>query len=89
VALAVGKQRVAGLEHRGLQAQRGQHILQPAAAPHVHVHVAGGDQRQAAGGAQRLQASSRRVVRPGMQFDGDPGAAGKTLGQPATVVGDR
>ena len=89
VALAVREQRVAGVEHRGLQAQRGQHILHRPPRPHMHVHVARGHQRQAAGGAERLQFRELgRVVRPGVQFDGDPATSGKTFGQPAPI-GDR
>ena len=87
MALGVGKQGVAGLENRRFQAQSGQHILHRTARLDVHMNVAGRHQRQAARLAKRLQISQPgRVVRPGVEFDGDPGPAGETLGQPATVI---
>jgi hypothetical protein len=87
VALAVGKQRMAGIHHRGLQAQRGQRILQGPARTHMHVHVAGGEQRQAQRRRQFAQrGEARAVVGPQVALPGDPGAAGEVLGQPARFI---
>jgi hypothetical protein len=53
----------------------------------MHMHIPGRHQRQLASAGQFLQPGQPgRVIRPGMQLDGDPQAAGKTLGQPATFV---
>jgi hypothetical protein len=87
MALAIGKQRITRLENRGLQAHRGQHVLYRAARLDMHMHIPGRHQRQLASTGQLLQPGQPgRVIRPGMQLDGDPQAAGKTLGQPATFV---
>ncbi len=52
----------------------------------MHMHIAGRHQRQAAGRAQGAQGfQARRIVRPGMQLDGDPGPARKAFGQPVPI----
>ena len=87
MTFAIGKQRITGLENRGLQAHRGQYVLHRAARLDMHMHISGRHQRQLASAGQFLQPGQPgRVIRSGMQLDGDPQAAGKTLGQPATFV---
>ena len=85
--LAVGEQRMAGGIDRGLQAQGRERVLQgPAAAP-VHMHVAAGHTGQPAGGGERRQiGQARGIVGTAVQFDGEPGAAGKARREPAPVV---
>ena len=87
VALAVPEERVAALGQRRTQADGGQRVLQRAAGAHVHVHVAGGDQRQAGRARQRLQRREPRAVAGAREeFRGDPRAAGEDVGEPARVV---
>ncbi len=52
--LGIGKERITGLENRCFQAQRRQHILHRPASLAVHVHIAGGHQRQVASLGQGL-----------------------------------
>ena len=72
---AFGMQRLPALRHRLAEADRGEHVLQAPARAHVHVHVAGGDQRQArfAGESSCSALKLRAIVRPAMQLGGDPG----------------
>ena len=68
--------------------QRGERVLQRATAAAVHVHVAGGHQREGCRARQRAQAGEAGgVVRAAEQFHAEPGAAGKTRAKPARVVG--
>ena len=53
--LGVGLQREAAFGHRLAEAHGGQRVLQRLARAHVHLHVAGGDQRQP--GVRRRRAS--------------------------------
>jgi hypothetical protein len=46
IALGVRRQFVSALSQRRLYANRGQHVVQPLAASRMHLHVAGGGQRQ-------------------------------------------
>ena len=90
VALAIGKQRVAGVENRGFQAQGGQCVLHWPAGAHVHVHIARGNQRQATGGAEGAQfGQPGGIIRPGMQFNRQPAATGKARRQPLPVLDRR
>jgi len=87
MALAVGKECVAGGKQRAVQADRGQRILQGAARAKMHVDVAGGHRRQAARGGQCKQhGESRRVIGARVQFDGQPGTGRKVRCQPAAFV---
>ena len=84
VPFAVRKQRMTALGERRVEADRGERVLQRPSRPRVHVHVASGDQRQAGGARQCLQASQAgAVARTREQFRGDPRAAGKHVGEPA------
>ncbi len=79
-------QPVTRLAHTEVMAYRGQHILQRPPAAFVHVHIAGGDQRQS--GRQRQHAQIRQplaVIRTLVQFDRDPGASGEAGGDPVGV----
>jgi hypothetical protein len=83
VAFAVRKQRMARFGDRAVMTDRGHDIVQRAAATHVHVHVAAGDERQAVTFAECAQrGETRRIVGFAMQFDGDPGSAGEMEFQP-------
>ncbi len=85
MSFAIREQRVAGLGDRAAETDRGHHILQRASAPHVHVHVAGRDQRQVVAGTECTKfAKTRRIVRATVQFDRDPRAACEMPGKPAT-----
>jgi hypothetical protein len=44
-ALGVREKRLPALRHRLAQADRGEHVLQAPARAHMHVHVAGGNER--------------------------------------------
>ncbi len=78
MAFAVGEERVAGAVDRGLEAQCGEQVLQRPAAAHVHVHVAGSDQRQVVRGGEAAQdGEALVVVRMQQAFVGDPQAAGE------------
>jgi hypothetical protein len=88
MALAVGKQRMAGLRHGGIEAQGGEHVLQRPPRARMHVHVAGGHQRQLHGRRQFAQVRQALVVvGPQVALAGDPGAPGEVLRQPARVTG--
>ena len=72
---------------RDLETNRREHILQRAAAAPVHVHVAGGDPRQAERLAERLQEfQAARIEAAGQELDTDPETPGKALAQPAAVA---
>ncbi len=87
MALAVGVERKAGVLHRHIQANRGQHILQSAPAAHVHVHIARGDERDMAGGGKRLRPPQGLFVMGAEQaLPGDPAGIGKALRQPGRVI---
>jgi len=87
MALGIGKQRVASLENRRFQTQRGQRILHRPARLDVHMDVASCHQRQATSCAERLQiGQTGRIVRPGVEFDGDPRPPGKAFGQPESIL---
>ena len=67
---------------------RGQRVLQRAARAHVHVHVAGGDQRQCrcARASACKRCEPRAVVGPAQQLDRDPRARRKRACEPARIV---
>ena len=73
VTLAVRVQRVAGFGNGGLEADRGQRVLQRAALALVHVHVACGDdgETEDRGDGDELFAA-RRVVGVEQALGGDP-----------------
>ena len=82
--LAVRVQRVAAGGERRLQADRGQRVLQRAPRAGVHVNVARGRQRQAAGARQRSEAFEPRTVAGAReQSDADPRPPGEHVGEPA------
>jgi len=86
VPLGVRGERVAALRDRRAQPDRGQRVLQRAARPHVHVHVARGDEWQSALAADRLEGGEPRgVARAREQFDRQPAAAGERFGDPARL----
>jgi len=86
--LTVGKQGGAGGKHRRFQPQSSQNILHRAPRLAVHMHIASRHQGQATGGTQRLQFSQAAgVIRARMQFRRQPEPPGKTLGQPAAILG--
>ncbi len=85
--LAVREQPPAGLGQREAVANRGQRVLQGAAAADVHVDIAAGHPRQAEALAHHPQAGEFGVViRSAQQLDRDPQSAGEMLGQPARRV---
>ena len=88
MTLAVGKQRMTGPRHRRLEPDRSQRILQRAALANVHVHVAGGDDRQTdhAGDGHQLLAA-RRVVGVEQALGRDPQRVGKAGREPACLLG--
>jgi hypothetical protein len=51
----------------------------------MHMHVARRDQRQTAGRAKACNFQPGGIIRPGVQFDGNPRPTGKTLGQPEPI----
>ena len=84
--LTVGKERIAAVGERRLQADRGQRILQCASRAHVHVNVTRGDERQAAGTRQIDQArESRRVAGSCDQLRSHPSAFAEYVGDPARL----
>ena len=86
VVLAIGEQAPAGLGHGAVVADRSQHVLQGAAAAHVHVHIAGGHQPQAVVDGLLLQVGQHLfVVRATVQFQRQPQAVGEHLFQPVDV----
>ena len=90
VAFAVGEQAFAGFAHRGAVADGGDRVLQGAPAARVHVHVAGGHQRQAQRGAQLAQLlQAARVAGAAVQPHRDPAAAGERGLDPGPVRGHR
>ena len=75
MALAVRMERPAAGGDRLAQAHRGEQILQPTPGAHVHVHVAGRDERQAGAARELAQGIElRAVVRAAKKLRGDPGA---------------
>ncbi len=87
MALAVRMERVAGLRDRCLQPDGGQRILQRAALARMHVHVAGGNERQP--GRRRdfgEIGATRRVVGVEQALDGDPQRVAKARLEPARFV---
>jgi hypothetical protein len=86
VALAVREQRVARTVHGGADPRGGEHVLQRAPAARVHVHVAGGDERQTESLAESLEPREPATVLSGReQLHRDPEAPGEDGGEPATV----
>ena len=86
VALGIREERVPGLRNRHAQADRGERVLQRAARTGMHVHVAGRDERQAAGFAEGAQPGEARLVaRPMVEFHCDPCAPGKFLCKPVRL----
>ena len=87
VPLAVREQRMAGLGDGRAEADRGHDILQRAPFAHVHVHVAGGDQRKIMTFAEFAQhRESRGIVGAAMQLDGEPGAIAEMTHDPVGVL---
>ncbi len=87
MALAAGKQSMAGARDRALQADGGERVLQHAARTQVHVHIAGGDQRQAALLGQPLEpVEPCAIVGSAQQLHRDPCIAGEAFAEPARVV---
>ena len=87
VALRVRRKQPAALRERRLHAHGRQHVGELAAAAHVHVDVAGRDQRQPGRVADRLQRGEPcRVVRVARQFARDPAGAGREACQPARLA---
>jgi len=90
VALAVGEQACAGLTHGAAVADGGDGVLQRAPAAGVHVHVAGGDQRQAERTAELAQLpKARGIIGAAVQFDRQPGAAREVRLDPGAMRGHR
>ena len=84
---AIGEQPIPGFGHRNVMAHGGDGVLQGAPAAGVHMHIAGrhGWNFQVAG--QILQVSQAlRVVRPAMQFDGQPQPLRKGVAQPTGLL---
>ena len=79
MALAVGMKRVAGVEHRHAEADRGERVLQRAALGNVHVHVAPCHQWQT-GCLRKIACRGEPlgVVGRAEAFHHDPRTAGKT-----------
>jgi hypothetical protein len=87
MALAVRVERTAARADRFAEAHRGEDVLQPPPRAHVHVHIAGRDERQA--GAVRKLAQGRElraVVRAAEQLRRDPGAVRKARREPVRVA---
>ena len=84
--LAVRVQREPGLADSRVQADRGQQVLECAAAAPVHVDIAGGDAGHLEFGAERRElGEATRVTAAGQQFHADPQAPGEALAQPRTL----
>ena len=76
---ALGCSALAALRDRLAEAHGGERVLQRLARAHVHVHVAGRDQRQAAVLRDCRSAARRRaIVRAAVQLDRDPGSVPET-----------
>ena len=68
---------------------RRHHVLQGAPPPHMHMHIAGSDQRQTVTCAEPLQPRQFGViVRTVMQFHGKPRTSGKMLRYPLCLIVD-
>ena len=86
VALAVREQRVARAVHGGAEPRGGEHVLQCASAARVHVHVAGGHERQSEPLAESLELrETATVLSRGEQLHRDPEALGEDGGEPAAM----
>src|SRR3569833_255244 len=86
MALAVRKELRPGLGDGAAEADRGERVLQGAAAAHVHVHVAAGDQRNTElGGECALRVQTGMIGGAAQQLHGEPAAFGKLLRQPACL----
>ena len=80
----IGKERIAAVGERRLQADRGQRILQCASRAHVHVNVTRGDEGQAAGTGQFAQSREPQPVAGARdEFGRHPCASAEYVGDPA------
>jgi hypothetical protein len=86
VPFAVLEQPPPGLGHRRAMAHRREHVLQRASAPHMHVHVARGDQRHAQASPHAAQLfQARGIGGLAVQLHGDPQPVGKQTAQPRAL----
>ncbi len=86
MALGIREQGVSAVRHGRAQPDRGERVLQRPARTHVHVYVAGGNERQPACLRQLAQpAKLSPVVRTAVQRRGDPRTSGEAIGEPARV----
>ena len=90
VAFAVREQPLARLRQRDAVAHGGQRILQAAALAHVHVHVAGGRERQSMQQAEPPATFQMLAVAAvAQQLHRDPGALREGAREPRSLVGRR
>ncbi|MNV44845.1 hypothetical protein D3C71_1366180 [compost metagenome] len=90
MALPVGEQAPAGFAERAVVADRGEGVLQRAAAAHVHVHIAAGHQWNALVAAETTQAlQARAVVGLAVQLDCQPQPLRKAGLQPLCILDAR
>jgi len=90
VALAVGKQAPAGLTECAVVADRGEGVLQRAAAAHMHVHIAAGHQWNALVAAETTQPlQARTVVGLAVQFNRQPQPLREAGLQPLRILDAR
>ena len=74
--LGIGLQVEAAIGHRATQPYRADHVLQRLARTHMHVHIAGGDQRHAAVQRDLLQrVLPQIVIEPVQQLQRQPESA--------------
>ena len=89
-ALGIRKERVAAFAHRPPEADRGEDVLQAPPRAQVHMHVAGGDERQVGGARERAQGfEPAAIVRTAVELGGDPGASRKAFGEPFGITAGR
>ncbi len=87
MSFAVGKQTESGLGHGDVMAHGGEGVLQGAPAAGMHMHITGRHGGNAQFSGQLLQVfQTLRIVRPAMQFDGQPQSLREALAQPAALL---
>ena len=86
VAFAIGLEPVAGRSERGMQADRGERVLQRAPAAHMHVHATHRHRRQPRRRRERTQPGELRdVVAAGEQRDAKPGTVREAVAHPGCI----
>src|SRR5262249_10183371 len=86
VTFGIGMEGVAGSPDGYAQTDGGEHVLQGASRPDVHVHVARGSERQSRAFRERGELTQPgAVVRPRQKLRRDPRPAGKARGDETRV----